>query len=491
MTNKNKKYGLIILVFCILVSVLLLLPRQPVSKYDESLNFIVVVSDDQRADTLWAMENLQREFLAKGVKFDNGFVTTPLCCPSRANILTGLYGHNTGVLRNNPPHGGFSEFDDTQSLGLWLQQAGYTTALVGKYLNGYEQSSPSIPPGWSKWIAFTKIGYDKFTLNLDGKIKKFQKNDGVYSTDLLFEKGINFIKENEKKPFFLYLAPYSAHGPATPKNEDKKKFADFLNRPVSYNEENLNDKPAFYRGVPLLEDVAQEKLDEFARDQLRSLQSLDRNMKMLFDELKKLNLLKKTVVIYIGDNGYQWGEHRLIAKGLPYEESIKVPFLIAVPGINPRTDKDNLVLNIDLAPTILELANISKPPNWEFDGKSIINILKNPEISLRDDFFIEILTADKHKKNDQKPRRSFWGVRTKDYKLVEYSTGDREFYDLKKDPFEMDNQYNSAVYRQISYLLEPKLAYVREQMSKYLSAIESQPEIEIEDEGDEAGEGVF
>jgi len=264
-----------------------------------------------------------------------------------------------------------------------------------------------------------------------------------------------------------------------------------LNRPVSYNENTLSDKPSFYHDVPLLEDKVQERLDKLARNQLRSLQPLDRGMKMLFDELNRLNLLEKTVVIYIGDNGYQWGEHRLIAKGLPYEESIKVPFWIYVPGINPRTDKTNLVLNIDLAPTILELANIPKPQNWKFDGKSIVSILKNPKISLRDDFFIEMLTRDKDKKNDQRPRRSFWGVRTKDYKLVEYSTGDREFYDLIKDPFEMENIYNSSVYWQINPLLEPKLNYVREQMSKYISSIESEPELEIENEGDEAGEGIY
>jgi len=425
------------------------------------LNFILIVTDDQRADTLWAMENLQSELLSRGVKFENGFATTPLCAPGRASILTGLYGHNTKILKNDSPFGGASEFNDKESLAVWLQRAGYRTALFGKYINGYGALSPYIPPGWDKWVAFVNTNYVDFSLNIDGNLVEFKDN---YSTDLLFRESVNFIRENKERPFFIYLTPYASHGPVIPAKGDEQKFADFdfSPRPISYNEEDMSDKPSHLRNTPSLTEERQREIDEFDRNQLRTLQAVDRGIKAIFDELRSQNLLEKTVVIYTADNGFLWGEHRLTAKNRPYEESIRVPFAIYAPGIQGgRVDNSNLVLNIDIAPTILGLINIAKPRrNWEFDGKSLVDILKNPDLSLREEFFIEILGGT-----------SCWGIRTREFKLVEYKTGDKEFYDLRTDPYELENQYNNPDYRNYIRELEQKLESEKRKMQPFVEGL--------------------
>ncbi|MBI4007123.1 MAG: sulfatase [Planctomycetes bacterium] len=464
-------------------------------KEDRRLNFVLIVTDDQRTDTLWAMENLRKKLVARGIEFKEGFVTTPLCCPSRASILTGLYSHNTGILANKPPYGGAPSFKDSGkdklTLAVWLQNKGYKTALIGKYMNEYYRISPYIPPGWNKWIAFTKPtvnppsgkGYTDFSVNIDGKEIE---NPSDYSTDFLFEESLKFINDDNNRPFFLYLTPFAPHDPATPAEQDKHMFRDFHHRPPSYNEKDISDK-----NNPMVQNresftgKRQWDLDKFTRNQLRSLQAVDRGIRSIIDELIKKDLLKNTVIIFTSDNGYLWGEHRLDRKASPYEEAIRVPFIIYVPDIpGGRIDKENLVLNIDIAPTILELAGIEKPQDFEFDGKSLVPILKNTTARLRDEFWIEFIGQ----KTQFLVKQTFYGVRTSKFKLIEYLTGEKEFYDLREDPLELDNQYENPGYQEIIAELDKKLEILKEEVMQILIEEGSKPEETAEKEEGEKDE---
>lgn len=444
------------------------------------LNVILVVTDDQRYDTLWAMENVRKELSSRGVEFTEGFVTTPICCPSRASILTGQYSHHTGVIRNAPPYGGTQGFKESKkdgnTLSFWLQNKGYKTALFGKYLNGYHFVSPYVPRGWNKWVATTHDnvlkadngrGFTKFSVSIDGGEMVNKTTD--YSTDFLFDESLKFIADNNNRPFFIYLTPYAPHGPALPAKQDEGAFSDFRHRPKSYNEEDVSDKTnPTMQGKEPLTVKQQEKLDEFARNQLRCLQSVDRGMKRMIDTLISKDLLKNTIIVYTSDNGYLWGEHRVDKKQFPYEEAIRVPFVIYAPGINGgRVDRENLILNIDIAPTILELAGIEKPQDVKFDGTSIVPVLKNPGTRLRDEFWIEFIPQDWLKE------KGFYGIRTTQFKLIEYLTGDREFYDLKEDPFELKNQYENPTYKDTIAKLDVKVGALKREVQQFFSEEEA------------------
>src|SRR3990170_6725693 len=179
-------------------------------------SIVLVVTDDQRWDTLWAMPSVEADLVDNGVVFSNGFVVNPLCCPSRASILTGRYSHGTGVYTNTSPDGGFSLFDDDSTVATWLDAAGYRTALVGKYLNGYD--GVTIPPGWDHWVAFSgnQGSYYDYSLNVDGALEPHGSAPEDYSTDVLATHAESFILGvPAEEPVLLYMTPYAPHGPAT------------------------------------------------------------------------------------------------------------------------------------------------------------------------------------------------------------------------------------------------------------------------------------
>jgi N-acetylglucosamine-6-sulfatase len=183
-------------------------------------NIVLIVTDDQRWDTLAHMPTVQSELAGRGVSFENGFVTNPLCCPSRASILTGAYSHTNRVYMNDGFMGGFNGFRDESTVATWLDDAGYETALVGKYLNGYPGSY--VPPGWDRWVAFTKTGYCRYGFNIDGE--DFPITDQTtYSTDFLSQEAVSFLQA-APRPFFLYFAPFAPHEPATPAERHKERI---------------------------------------------------------------------------------------------------------------------------------------------------------------------------------------------------------------------------------------------------------------------------
>ncbi len=406
-------------------------------------NIVVVLTDDQRWDTLSVMPTVREELVGRGVTFANAFAVNPLCCPSRASFLTGRYSHSTGVYDNRAPHGGVSWFDHSSTLATWLGAAGYRTAYVGKYMNGYR--GKSIPTGWHRWAA-NSGGYFGYPLNVDGLPLTFGFDEGSYSTDVYAREAASFVASSAD-PFFLVYAPYAPHGPATPAPRHAGAFADVERwRPRSHNEEDVSDKPRWLRDRPLLTEWEQQGMDDFRRQQLASLLAVDDGVREILDALTASRRLENTIVVYTSDNGLLWGEHRLAErKAAAFEESIRIPFVVRYDalGSRPRTET-RLATNIDLAPTLAELAGARAPGA---EGTSLLPLL-SPAVSVppawRRSFLLEHLRG---RMGGTAEIPTYCGVRSARYKYVVYSTREEELYDLANDPHELENRAGDPAFR--------------------------------------------
>jgi arylsulfatase A-like enzyme len=396
---------------------------------DARPHLVIILTDDQRGDTLQYMPLIRQHLVARGVLFPNGFVTTPLCCPSRASLLSGQYAHHTEVLTNQPPLGGASRFKDASTLATWLRAAGYHTGLFGKYLNGYGSLAPYVPPGWDEWNAFLGTSFFNYSLNENGTIRRYGRGPAEYATEVLARKAVGFIERTPAgTPLLVYFAPFAPHAPATPAPQDADAFMNLAPwRPPAYNEADVRDKPAWVQRLPMIEGAGQAQGDEFRRKQVASLQAVDRAVGALVEALRRTGRLDQTVFVFTADNGLSWGEHRwLNRKSCPYEECIRVPFVVVVPGVAPRSDP-HFALNIDVAPTLAELAGVR--PAGRVDGLSLVPLLRNPAHAWREAFIIEYWGG----------AQEFVGVRAERWTYVEYASGERELYDLAADPYQLQN----------------------------------------------------
>lgn len=422
------------------------------ARYD----IVLILTDDQRHATLQAMPKTRALIFAPGVEFLNAFATTPLCCPSRASILTGLYTHNHGVLTNVPPLGGAVAFRDTSTLATWLMQSGYRTALFGKYLNTYLRLRPwpYKPPGWSVWNAFKTEGFDRSVLVDDSVELALGPAPSEYSTDFLAGRAVEFIQSTpDSQRFFLYFAPYAPHTPATPAIQDRGTFSSLPPwRPPGYDED-VSDKPAWVQRLAPMAGAKADSNDAFVQAQYESLQSVDRAVEQIVQALAERGRLDSTVIIFASDNGMSWGEHRHVAKNCPYEECIRVPLAIRAPGVPPRQD-DHMITLVDLAPTIAHFANVPLPR--AVNGMNLAPLLANPATAWRSEVLIEVpvvvLPA---------PMTPFTAIRTTRYLYVELTSGERELYDLVTDPFQLDNSINDPAHSALITELSGRLALLR------------------------------
>ena len=397
-------------------------------------SIVVILTDDQRWDTLWAMPTVQQDLVDHGVTFENSFVVNSACCPSRASILTGQYSHSTGVYTNRGSEGGFRSFNDGSTMATWLE-SDYTSALVGKYLNNYEFAGThgEIPLGWDHWVAFPKAHYDNFALNIDGTIEQFGSATADYSTDVLADQAVKFIQGTDG-PLLLYFSPKAPHYPAQPKGADKAAFAHLAKwRPRSYNEADMSDKPQWAQDLLPLTAGQQRHIDRFRLAQMQTLLPVDRAVGRIVDALQQTGRLDNTMIVFMSDNGMLWGEHRMTGKGNAYEESIRVPMVVRYdPLVTQPVTSDDLVLNIDVAPTAADLAGVHAPGA---EGSSLVPLLQDPGAPWRTDFLVEHFSPGGPRGNPP----TFCAIRTDRYKYVDYMWGEDELYDLKRDRFEMSN----------------------------------------------------
>ena len=432
-------------------------------------NVLVIETDDQTLESMKVMQNVNSLIGAHGATFTNSFVNYSLCCPSRATFLTGQYAHNHGVWSNQAPTGGFQKFEQlhaSSNLAVWLQSAGYHTAMIGKYLNNYE-NDPPVPPGWSEWHALAPDPYRAYdyTLNNDGKLVNYGHRPADYQQDVLTRKALGFVDRRslQPKPFFLWLtytAPHSGpdhySDPNPPTNCDDApkpppRYAhafdsEPLPRPPDFDEPNVEDKPAAIRQRPRLNPSAITYIERNYRCELESLLAVDDGVKKLVAALKAKGVLNDTLVIYTSDNGFFHGEHRIVqGKMRIYEESIRVPLQMRGPGIPRGATIDPLVVNADLAPTIVDAANAQ--PSLVMDGRSLLPVTQHPATDRNRELLIE--------------EPSVKAIRTPRYVYAEYRNGDRELYDLQDDPFELRSRDRVPAYASAMATLRHRLRKLR------------------------------
>jgi arylsulfatase A-like enzyme len=420
-------------------------------------NVIFVLSDDHRYDFMgftgkvpWLKTPAMDKMASEGCHLENAFVTTSLCSPSRASILTGMYSHAHTVVDNQAPVP-----ENLIFFPQYLQKAGYETAYFGKWHMGHGHDDPR--PGFDHWESFKGQGnYYKPSLNINGE--RFEYDEDTYVTDLLTEHALEWMKNRDhSKPFFMYLSHKAVHALFRPANRHEGMYADEeivyppsfkLTATDEYKKHNIPEwvkqQRNSWHGVDDMYHGA-HNFDTFFKAYCETLTALDESLGSVIDYVEGSELKDNTLIVYMGDNGFSFGEHGLIDKRQAYEESWRVPLLAWAPGmINPGSKVKKLVQNIDIAPTVLDMAGLVAPDHMV--GKSIIPLLKGEEVSdWRDKIFYEYYWEFAF---PQTP--TVHAVRTERYKFIRYHGiwDTNEFYDLENDPWEMNNLIRSPEHQE-------------------------------------------
>ena len=420
-------------------------------------NFVVVVVDDLDTASVAHMPAVKRHLVDQGATFSRFFATTPLCCPSRASILRGQYAHNHGVLRNTGEDAGFAAFiasgHESTTLATLMDDAGYQTALVGKYLNGYSfagEERTYVPPGWDFWAAgVDHAAYDgfRYELNVNGELVRYGNDDSDYMTDVLAGYAQDFLATatSNNAPFLLYLAPYAPHSPSTPAPRHQGRFAGATApRTPAFNEHSIKDKPDWVRDTPRMRESKIKRVDADYRRRLESLLAVDEMVNAMMRQLEQAGVLETTYVLFLSDNGYFLGEHRQPhGKDAPYDAASRVPMIARGPDIPADSTVDALALNIDLLPTVLDLAGLTAPSF--VDGRSIAPIARGDARDWRQSALLEGFGKETESlEGTESSTPPFRALRGEDMLYVEYETGERELYNLRKDPYELTNLVRGA-----------------------------------------------
>jgi N-acetylglucosamine-6-sulfatase len=430
-------------------------------------NVLILETDDQTAEELAVMPNVRRLIGEQGVTFDQSFVSYSLCCPSRATLLTGQYDHNHGVRGNEPPVGGYTKLDSTSTLAVWLQRAGYYTIHLGKYLNGYGLRDPTeIPPGWSEWHGLvdpSTYRYYRYTLNERGRPTTYcaDRAASCYQTDVLGAKAADILRSRASsgKPFFFWVAfladhsgtpieagdPPSIPTPVVPPRF-ARAFADAkMPMPPSFNEADVSDKPAFVRRLPSFTQADVDAIRKSWQQRRESLLAVDEAVQSIVRTLRDTGQLDRTLILFASDNGFMHGQHRIAyGKVVLYEPSIRVPLLMRGPGIPKGVHRDQLVANIDYAPTILAAAGV-KAGRVE-DGGSLVRLARDGGRELGRDLLVDNGSA-----------RHFDAIRTRNWIYAEFESGERELYDLRRDPYELQSLHADPRYAGLRAALAARL----------------------------------
>jgi N-acetylglucosamine-6-sulfatase len=502
----------------------------------EKPSFVVIQTDDETLDQLYAAMNVggievrsmpyTLSLIAnRGITFNRYYVSYPLCCPSRVSLLTGRYAHNHNVRGNVPPNGGYPGFKArgafTHNLATWLQGAGYRTIHIGKFLNGYGDEpfdyGTDVPPGWSAWHSVLKADTNHYfygyTLNDNGSLdgpfgdpgswetREYGERDYfgcptttiegkpcLYATDVFTRIAAEEMAGTPpEQPFYLQLDYTAPHGdfrkPAGPepatRHYDTFAGAPFPHdRSEGFNEGNVNDKPRFIREAPYLSPTDTHTYRVYYQKALESLRSVDEGVRTIVETLGGLHRLRNTYIIFTSDNGFFYGEHRLTGgKFLAYEPSTHLPFLVRGPGIKPGTSTGEIAANIDIAPTILELAGVT--PDKSIDGTSLVPFLREPTLRTRRPILFESFvetndveangepTAQRSRVKELRPPQAtssivappkdYEGIRLGPYKYIEWPDGEKELYDITKDPNELNNIVRVPNYFPIRAFLHAQL----------------------------------
>jgi arylsulfatase A-like enzyme len=441
-------------------------------------NIVVIQADDETYAQLndEAMPNTERLLVKRGTNFTNYIATTAQCCPSRASFFTGQYAHNHGVTSNRLGYTGL--VDKGNVLPVWLRRAGYNTIHVGKFMNRYEQfakpeTSPA--PGWDEWRSVLSEGtrYYDYDYFVNGRVVHRGSAPEDNLTTVLNHDAVRMVHRYapEPKPFYLQLderAPhvsgtFDPHGScghaAMPEPQDERRFKGSLPRPPSFNEKGMGDKPAFLRSKPRLNQEARHKVRHRWNCSLDAVAGVDRGVKKVFDAVREAGDMKRTVFVFLSDNGFFFGEHRITSgKVLPYEEALHLPLVIRIPrryrdGAPRVAQTSEPTANIDLAPTLVQLAGAAPctPSGCRtMDGRSLVPLLDDTG---QWPAHRSLLTEYNEPGLSRHSTCEFAGIRQDDqvyvehYRVVQGPSGgcvgenppEVERYDLRNDPYELDN----------------------------------------------------
>jgi N-acetylglucosamine-6-sulfatase len=516
-------------------------------------SFVVIQTDDETLDQLYAaitpaggvpvqaMPYTLSDIAEKGVTFDRYYDSYPLCTPSRVSLLTGRYSHNNGVKGNVQPNGGFTGFKGraayTHNLATWLQGSGYRTIHVGKFLNGYGDSpydsGTEVPPGWSAWHTVLSADTDHYfygySLNDNGAIdgpfgdsgswetREYGERDDpgcptapangqpcLYETDVFNRIACEeLLGTPSEQPFYMQVDYTAPHGdfrrPAGPEPATRH-YGSFAGAPYphsrsqGFNEGNVNDKPRFIREAPYLSPTEIHTYRVYYQKALESLRSVDEGVHAIVQTLGAMHRLRNTYIVFTSDNGFFYGEHRLTGgKFLAYEPATHLPLLIRGPGIKPNTSTGELASVTDIAPTVLELAEVT--PDKSIDGRSLVPYWKDTELRTRRALLYEsfVETADVNENGGAPeyepatgasarasasrakllrpardggpgadasivaPPKDYEGLRLGPYKYIEWPDGEKELYDINKDPYELNNIVRDSNYFPIRAFMHAQL----------------------------------
>lgn len=432
-------------------------PRSPVTLEPAQPNLVFVLTDDMRADDLEHMPITRRLLADQGMEFTDAISPHPLCCPARAQLATGQYAQNNGVQHNRGVHGGFQALDPTREASSWFRGAGYRTAFVGKFLNGYGPSDHR-PAGWTRWDALSRGVYDyvDFSMTGDGTPRRYTD---AYVTHVIEDHTNRAVRDfaGAGEPFLIYswhLAPHyriSAEGgrglpPADPRDRDL--FDD--ERPASFddaafNEDDVSDQPTYLRHLP---PASRAQVVAENRARLQSLQAVDRAVGSLVATLEDEGVLDETYIVFSSDNGYSLGEHRFVGKDVLTDEALQIPLLLRGPDIAPGTVSDLPATLVDLPATFAGLTGVA--PDWLVDGTSLAPTLRGESQVFRDTTLIQTGRT----LGDGWSHR---GVRTDRY-LYGTDGSDGFLYDHLDDPDELVNRYDDPRYVAVRAALEQRRA---------------------------------
>ena len=398
-------------------------------------NILFILTDDMASSDLRHMPNTQRLLADQGTTFVNHTITLPTCCPSRTTFLRGQYAHNHGIGMGLPSREKSfkQEGYGRSTVATWLDNEGYSTGLVGKYLNGFRSGS-YVPPGWDRFYANRDQDVWARSFNRDGSPVSLKRG----SIDAhLAAMGKKFVEQHPDTPFFLWQnfnAPHQyKNGPPPAPKPYLKKFNSAMPPKHGFNEVDVSDKPKWIRSLPRLTSAEVATMGLERQHRLASLQVVDREVAELVATLAREGELSNTYIFFTSDNGYHMGEHRLQAgKMTPYTTDVNVPLIVRGPGVEEGVRRGEFVQNTDFAPTVADLADAPIP---EFvDGISMEPLLRGEEVNWRQQGFFE-----------GRGGKAFAGITTSDGSYyIEYASGEKELYDTRKDPYQLTNSYRDA-----------------------------------------------
>ncbi|WP_249998625.1 sulfatase [Actinoplanes sp. M2I2] len=414
-------------------------------------NVVFVLTDDLSMNLVPFMPHVQA-LARKGTSFTNYTVTDSLCCPSRSSIFTGRYPHNTGIFTNGGKDGGFTTFkergEEKSTFATSLQQAGYRTAMMGKYLNEYLPKDKYVPPGWTEWdVAGNAYGQYNYDLLENDRIEHYGKAPEDYLTTVVGGKASAFITDAvaAESPFLIEVATFTPHGPFTPAPVDKDKFPG-LTAPRGPAFDKLpTNPPAYLAGRQPLTAQEQKTIDMNFRKRAQAVQSVDRMIGSIQDTLEKTGAADDTVIVFSSDNGFHMGEYRMTpGKQTAFDTDVNVPLIVAGPGVGAGKTVTAPVENVDLRPTFEDQAGTTTPS--EVDGRSLTPLLRTGSgAGWRTTSLIEHHGPNTDRNDPDRPGKNggnpatYEAIRTETYTYVEYADGTKEYYNRAADPDMLDS----------------------------------------------------